>query len=135
MEKLRYFVFLLLAVLLTSGITFLVRDWYQREHYALISFDHEIHSFDTLYRQEDASFYFVYKNSGNKDLKIHSIQPGCGCTVPEWNSNFLEPDAVGIFKISYNIENKGNFIKEIMVYSNSQTSPDHLVISGYVPIE
>lgn len=135
MEKLKYFFSLLLVMLFATGITFLANDWYQSTHYALISFDQESHGFDTLYRQEDANIYFVYKNSGNKDLKIHNIQTTCGCTVPEWSGKFLKSNEVDSLKVSYNIENKGNFIKEIFIYSNSRTSPDRLVISGYVPFE
>lgn len=45
---------------------------------------------DTLYRQEDAFFYFIYKNEGNSDLKIHNITTSCGCTIPFWNSGFLK---------------------------------------------
>ncbi|WP_111320651.1 DUF1573 domain-containing protein [Algoriphagus chordae] len=90
---------------------------------------------DTLFTQKDAEIYFKYKNVGTKDLKILNIQTTCGCTIPEWNSKLLAPDEADSFKVSYNIENKGNFLKEIMVYSNSKTSPDHLIISGFVPIE
>ena len=36
----------------------------------------------TLYTQEEAEIYFVYKNLGNKELKINNIKSSCGCTIP-----------------------------------------------------
>jgi len=90
---------------------------------------------DTLYRQEDAYFYFVYKNKGISDLKIYNITTSCGCTIPFWNSGSLKRSETDSFRVVYNIENKGYFIKEILVYSNSPTSPDKLQLLGYVPFE
>ena len=47
----------------------------------------------------------------------------------------LAPQNMDSIKVTYDIENKGYFIKEIMVYSNSETSPDRLVVKGYVPFD
>ena len=101
----------------------------------MLSFDETKYNMDTVYSQSDAEVHFVYKNIGNNNLKIYSIETSCGCTIPSWNDGFLPPMSVDSFKVSYNIENKGYFVKEIMVYSNSKSSPDHLVIEGYVPFD
>jgi hypothetical protein len=93
------------------------------------------HDFDTLFYQKDAEFYFVYENSGKKYLKIENIKSSCGCTIPSWNVLALAPYERDSFKVTYNIENKGYFIKEIMVYTNSDSSPDRLVVKGFVPFE
>ena len=100
-----------------------------------IEFEKALHDFDTLKNQADAELYFIFYNRGNIDLEINDIGTSCGCTIPSWSKNVIKPDEKDSFLVSYDIENKGFFIKEIMVYSNSTTSPDKLVIKGYVPFD
>jgi hypothetical protein len=101
----------------------------------VIKFEKTKHDFDTLYTKVQANTYFVYKNTGKKPLKTDRIQTACGCIIPTWNSNELLPNQIDSFKVEYNTENKGYFIKEIMVFSNSETSLNRLAISGFVPFE
>jgi len=103
--------------LLMGFIGFSATNWYKERNYAMLSFDNTRYDMDTVYSEPDAEVHFVYKNTGNKDLKIYSIKSSCGCTIPSWNDGFLTPMSVDSFEVSYNIENKGYFIKEIMVYS------------------
>ncbi|WP_035806895.1 DUF1573 domain-containing protein [Lunatimonas lonarensis] len=133
MEKVRFVIFLTGFSLLMGYIGFSATTWYKGRTYAMLSFDKTKYDMDTVYSQSDAEVHFVFKNTGNNDLKIHKIETSCGCTIPSWNTGLLPPTSVDSFRVSYNIENKGYFIKEIMVYSNSRSSPDHLVIEGYVP--
>lgn len=133
MEKLRNILFVLIVIVVGTAIGVLMKNWFQKAFHPEISFDQKSHNFDTLYLQENAEVYFVYKNLGNKALKINSVKAGCGCTIPQWNQNFLKPNGKDSLKVIYNIENKGHFIKEVLVYSNYNSSPHHLEISGFVP--
>lgn len=129
-------IFILFFFVIISTIISIYIKWELEERYVPnISFVQEKYDFDTLLNQEDAFVYFVYRNIGKKDLKILDIYSSCGCTIPYWNNKVLKPNEIDSFKVTYNIENKGYFIKEIMVHSNSISSPDHLEIMGYVPFE
>jgi len=123
------------VIVLATILSFFGKRIFDNIYVPEIAFEQEKIDFDTLVNQEDASFYFVYQNIGKEDLKIFNIKTSCGCTIPSWNDAFLRPYERDSFKVTYDIINKGYFIKEVMVYSTSKTSPDRLEVMGYVPFE
>lgn len=131
----KHLIILILVVIASLGVSFLIKSKIEKSKMAKISFVQSKHDFDTLRSQADADFYFVYENHGNKDLKIYDIKTSCGCTIPSWNDNFLRPYEKDSFKVTYNVANKGYFLKEIMIYSTSETSPDRIEVMGFVPFE
>ena len=135
MDKIKTIVLLLVISLIFMILTWVGYGAFKEFTNPKIVFNTLSADLDTLYRQEDAFFYFIYKNEGNSDLKIYNITTSCVCTIPFWNSGLLKRSETDSFKVEYNIENKGYFIKEILVYSNSPTSPDKLQLLGYVPFE
>ncbi|WP_075352212.1 DUF1573 domain-containing protein [Algoriphagus marinus] len=128
-------IILIFIVVFSTIISIIIKRALEENYVPEISFEIKKYDFDTLTTQEEADVYFVYGNLGKKDLKVYDIKTSCGCTIPAWNDGFLKPYEKDSFKVTYNIENKGYFIKEIMVYSNSKTSPDRLEVMGYVPFE
>ncbi|MDX2306580.1 MAG: DUF1573 domain-containing protein [Microscillaceae bacterium] len=135
MEKIKYIIYFVIGLVAALFLPPYLVKYYYSSQVSVIKFEQTKHNFDTLYTQTQANTYFVYKNTGKKPLKIDSIQTTCGCTIPTWNSDELFPNQIDSFRVEYSTENKGYFTKEIMVYSNSKTSPDHLEISGFVPFE
>lgn len=128
-------VIVIFVIVLSSVISIVIKRNIEKKYVPKVSFLQLEHDFDTLYTQEEAEIFFVYENLGNKDLKINNVKSSCGCTIPSWNVLPIAPYEKDSFKVTYNIENKGYFIKEVMVYSNSITSPDRLIVKGYVPFE
>jgi hypothetical protein len=98
-----------------------------------LALDQQHIKMDTLIDQSDATRYVTYTNTGNSKLKILGIDTSCGCTVTNYSSEALAPGRKDSFKISYDIANKGFFFKEILIYSNSPSSPDRIYIDGFVP--
>lgn len=135
MGKIKYGLLLIFSMLVVILLTYFLKNQFQKQRYAVIEFGKMKHDFDTLQTQAAATAYFTYQNTGNIPLKIHKITTSCGCTIPVWNKKELSVHQIDSFKVNYNTQNKGAFLKEIMVYSNSKTSPDHLSVSGYVPYE
>jgi hypothetical protein len=135
MEIIKNILVLAAAMGLMAGLAYFGKRMYDDRNYAMLHFEKKKHDFDTLRTQEAAATYFVYKNTGNKPVRIEKVETTCGCTIPYWNQQELAPNQADSFKVAYNIENKGYFVKEVMVYSNSKNSPEHLFISGYVPLE
>ncbi len=135
MVKMKNIVIIIFVIVFSSIISILIKRNIDKNHVSHVTFLQQEYDFDTLYTQEEAEIYFVYENLGNKDLKINNVRSSCGCTIPSWNVSPLAPSERDSFKVTYNIENKGYFIKEVMVYSNSITSPDRLIVKGYVPFE
>jgi len=133
MEKIKKILTFIIIVIITLFLSLSFKNWYNKKNYPEISFNRKKISLDTIYNKKQAEIYYSYKNTGNKNLKIFRIETTCACTIPTFNDGLLEPREIDSFKVKYETENKGHFIKEIMVYSNSRTSPDRLTISGYVP--
>lgn len=97
-----------------------------------ISFDKTKYNFGNLKKNQVANVYFKYKNKGKYSLIIEKINTTCGCTVANWSKEKLEVNTMDSLLISYDTSKSGYFTKEIMVYSNSETSPDHIFIKGIV---
>jgi hypothetical protein len=100
--------------------------------YSKLEFEQLTHQFDTIYPIEQSRHFFKYKNIGNNDLIIESIDVSCGCTIPYYNKSPLPTNKIDSILVEYNsTDNKGYFLKEIMVHSNAENSPIKLYIKGF----
>ncbi|MDB5035336.1 MAG: hypothetical protein JWQ98_2577 [Chlorobi bacterium] len=64
------------------------------------------------------------KNSGNADLKISDVRPGCGCTVAPIDKNLLKPGETANINISLDVASKtGPVEKVVTITSNDSSSP------------
>lgn len=133
MVNYKHIIIFALTLAITLFLTLNIKDWYSQANQPEISFEKKKISTDTIYSEKQSEIFFNYKNIGNRDLKILKIETTCGCTIPTFSDRLLAEKEVDSFKVRYETENKGHFIKEIMIYSNSKTSPDRVSISGYVP--
>lgn len=59
------------------------------------------------------------KNSGNDDLKIHSVKPACGCTTAPISKDLLKPGETATIDVTLNISKQsGRVNKGITITSN-----------------
>jgi len=63
---------------------------------------------------------------------INRVRSTCGCTIPEWPREPIEPGASGKITVKYNTATAGTFLKSVMVYSTASNSPEKLQIKGKV---
>lgn len=83
--------------------------------------------FGTINEGDKAEHTFVIKNTGRTDLLIVNAQPSCGCTVPEWTKEPIQPNKTGEVKIVFNSTGKpGQQNKQINLTTN--TAAGHEVI-------
>jgi hypothetical protein len=135
MVNFKQLIIFIVVTILTIFLSLKAKNWYNNRNYSKILFEKTEISMDTIITQKQAEIFFNYKNIGNKSLKIFRIETSCGCTIPTFNTKLILPNKEDRFKVRYERVNKGFFTKELMVYSNSITSPDRLVISGFVPFD
>jgi hypothetical protein len=105
---------------------------------AKIEFSEKQHNFGDI--REDikyATHRFSFKNIGNRDLFINTVQTSCGCTTPDWTRDTIKPGGSGFVDAKYEtIGRIGSFQKTITVYSNAVNFPFvHLDILGNVQKE
>ena len=92
---------------------------------AKIAFSEKQHNFGDI--REDmkyATHRFSFKNTGNKNLFINTVQTSCGCTTPDWTRDTIKPGESGFVDAKYEtIGRIGSFQKTITVYSNAVNFP------------
>ena len=63
---------------------------------------------------------FKFKNTGKMPLIITDVQTTCGCTVPSWNKNAIQPNVMDEIKVEFNSAGKeGNMDKPITIIANT----------------
>ncbi len=58
---------------------------------AKIDFKETIHDFGELEFGGDGSFDFKFTNTGKSPLILENVRSTCGCTVPEWTREPVNP--------------------------------------------
>ena len=79
---------------------------------------------------------FVFcKIQGDKTLwVIHQAYGSCGCTVPQFSKDPIEPGKKGVIKVSFNGKGQfnGRFKKSINIRSNASNALTRIYIEGVV---
>lgn len=67
---------------------------------------------------------FKFKNVGDAPLIIHQAIASCGCTVPTYTKEPVQPGDSGQIEVTYNGKGKfpGKFKKSITVRTNAKTT-------------
>ena len=119
---------LLMALMLICGLTFATA-----QKQAEIKFDKLMHDFGKFSEKEPVvSCVFSFTNTGDAPLVINQAMPSCGCTVPEFTKQPIQPGEKGEIKVTYNGQGKfpGHFKKSITVRTNAKVEMTRLYIEG-----
>lgn len=95
-------------------------------------FEEVLYQYGEIPEDGDGTCTFRFKNLGNEPIVINRVRSTCGCTVPEWPREPVEPGDTGQIRVVYNTANKGSFYKSIYVYSTAGNSPVKLQVKGKV---
>lgn len=98
----------------------------------VIKFEKTVHDYGTIEQGSDGSFEFNFTNEGKTPLILNNVRSSCGCTVPSWTREPLQPGAGGSIKVVYNTASIGAFSKSVTVSSNAKNSDVVLMIKGNV---
>jgi len=98
-----------------------------------ISFESDIFDFGEMNQNESVSTDFRFKNIGEAPLLIRSAKGSCGCTVPDWPRDLIEPGEEAVIKVTFNSGNKkGEQNKIVTLVTNAIPSTKVLTIKGAV---
>jgi hypothetical protein len=88
--------------------------------------------YGTVAQGGDGVRYFKFKNTGNQPLVIKNARGSCGCTVPKWPAEAIQPGKTGVIEVKYDTNHPGTFTKNVFVETN-EAQPQHtLIIKGTV---
>lgn len=96
-------------------------------------FNETTHDFGNLKQNNPATFVFEFTNTGSEAVSLQDVKAGCGCTIPTWDKNLVEPSNTGKITAVYNSANPGNFTKSITVTFSNGTV-EYLTIKGNVEV-
>lgn len=97
-----------------------------------IYFAETTHDYGDIPKDSDGTYYFEFKNIGEEAIVINRVRSTCGCTIPDWPREPIEPGKGNKIGVKYNTALAGTFMKSIVVYSSAVNSPVKLIIKGKV---
>lgn len=123
---------LILFVLTMSISGLFAQESVQKTVQDSIVFEKLIHDYGTIKKGSNGNTEFKFTNKGEKPLVLSNVRSSCGCTVPSWPKEPIEPGKTGVIKVRYNTAGVGPFNKTITVSSNAVNSRVVLRIKGKV---
>ena len=97
-----------------------------------IWFTEHLHNYGEILQDSDGNWSFAFKNLGDEAIVINRVRSTCGCTVPDWPREPIEPGGSGEITVEYNTSTIGTFLKSVFVYTTASNSPVRLQIKGKV---
>lgn len=97
-----------------------------------IKFEKTVHDYGNIQEEGDGTCEFNFTNTGEEPLVLRNVRSSCGCTIPEWPREPINPGEQANIKVSYNTKLTGRFSKKISVYSNGSENPVILTVKGNV---
>ncbi len=88
---------------------------------AVLTFEETVYDFGKLVQGDKVTYEFKFTNTGKSRLIIVDAKADCGCTVPEWPKEPIEPGASGVIKVVFNSYMKpiGPITREVRVRANT----------------
>jgi hypothetical protein len=103
------------------------------EKYPEITFEKTTIDFGLFDREHgDKTCYFVFTNTGNKELMILNATATCGCTEPEYPKTPIQPGMKDSIKVTYNGSTRrvGVMKKTIALTTNCKVNSSYIYIQG-----
>ncbi len=99
----------------------------------ILTFEKPVFDFGNVESGEVVEHVFSFKNTGEGPLIITNATASCGCTVPSWPKDPIEPNGEGEIKIRFDSKGKsGNQNKTVTIMANTQPSKTTLTVKGIV---
>jgi hypothetical protein len=91
------------------------------------------HHFGEITAGEKVSYVFKFKNVGGSQLIIALAKGSCGCTVPEYSKNPVQPGEEGEIKVTFDSNGRsGMESKTVTILANTVPATKVLTISAEV---
>ncbi len=99
---------------------------------AEIEFEKNVHDFGTMKQHGDATTEFKFTNTGSEPLIISNAKGSCGCTVPEWPREPIQPGESSVIRVKYDSKRIGPINKSVTITSNGSEQPKVIRIKGKI---
>lgn len=101
----------------------------------VINFTKTEHDFGKLKAGEKVRTKFKFTNTGTNPLIISNAIGSCGCTVPQWPKEPIEPGKSGEIEVEFDSKGKsGEQTKNVHLTANAPT-PDLTIKATVIPLD
>lgn len=99
-----------------------------------VQIDEKEFNFGTITESDSIEHVFIVKNTGEVPLKIISADASCGCTVPQFTKESIQPDSLARITVFFkpNKDAYGATEKSIVLKANTDSVFHVLYIKGNV---
>ena len=98
-----------------------------------MTFKYLEYDFGTVKDGTVVSHEYEFTNTGTEPLIISDAKASCGCTVPSWPKEPIQPGGKGAIKVQFDSKGKpGQQSKKVTITANTDPSPIFLTIKGNV---
>ncbi len=97
-----------------------------------IEFETEVVDYGTIEQGANGVREFKFTNKGKEPLIIKNARGSCGCTVPSWPKEPIQPGQDAVIKVKYDTQRIGPINKSVTVTTNAATPTKVLRIKGQV---
>lgn len=119
--------------MLVAGVAFNTSVAQEVVSGAKIDFSKEVHDYGDVKYGADGTCTFEFKNTGTAPLIISNAKGSCGCTVPEWPKEPINPGQKAEIKVKYDTKRPGAINKSVTITSNAGNEPSKVIrIKGNV---
>ncbi len=99
----------------------------------IITFESDTYDLGNVKAGEKTERVIEFTNTGKGPLLIKNAKASCGCTVPEYSKDAVEPGEKGSLKVSYKAPNtKGKQMKTVTLTTNTVKGKETFKIQAMV---
>lgn len=98
----------------------------------VMNFHQDTIDYGTIPHNADGYRYFKFTNTGKEPLIIKEAHGSCGCTIPTWPKEPIQPGQSNEIKVHYATDRIGRFQKTVTITSNANPGTKVLYIMGNV---
>ncbi len=120
------------SLILMSSLTLIAQQERKSKPKAQMAFASLSHDYGSVVYGADGTYRFNFTNNANKPIVITNVKSSCGCTIPSWPKEPIQPGKTGSIVVKYNTKLSGSFNKTVQVFSTADNSPVKLSIRGKV---
>lgn len=98
---------------------------------AMMTFDRTEHDFGSISAGTKVSYSFNFTNTGKIPLVISEAHSSCGCTVPTYPHDPIQPGQSGTIEVTFDSTGKtGHQKKTVTIISNTKPAENYVYITA-----
>ena len=122
----------IISLIFMSSVILVAQQERKVKSNAEMAFASLSHDYGSVVYGADGTYNFTFTNKAEKPIVVTNVKSSCGCTIPSWPKEPIQPGKTGSITVKYNTKLSGTFNKTVQVFSTADNSPVKLSIRGKV---